>query len=163
MAYINLARDRMRFTKNKASANLAYVAILCNVLYFVSLYSTNIDYYYNTGMGASVVYNLLFLLGVFLCSEGVKGYNVSYAITLIVIGALQIVRIFKIPLEAFNATAVVSGVERAVMELDQFIYVTILLTLSAVACIVAGVICYLRAQALAEHNKLLEELDDAEA
>ena len=30
-----LKKDRMRFVKNKASSNLAYLAIVFNVLYFV--------------------------------------------------------------------------------------------------------------------------------
>lgn len=149
--------DRMKYTKNKASSNLAYLAILFNVLYFVSIYSTNISYYYSINMGASVVYNLLFLLATFLCSEGVKGYKLSYAIAIIAIGAMQIVRIFKIPLEASRTVAVVSGVERAVMETGQLVYVIILLCLSAAACVASGVICVLRERSLTYYLEATEQ------
>ena len=89
-----IKRDRLRFIKNTASANLAYLAILFNVLYFVSIYSSDPgNYYYNIEIGVSVIYNLLFLLTAFLSSEGLKGYKKSYAIIIIVIGALQLVRI----------------------------------------------------------------------
>ena len=89
-----LRKDRMRFVKNKASANLAYLSIVFNVLYFVSIYSSNVgDYYYSILMGVSVVYNLLFLLSAFLSSEGLKSYKRSYAILITVVGALQLVRI----------------------------------------------------------------------
>ena len=51
-----IKQDRLRFTKNTASANLAYLAILFNVLYFVSIYSTDPgNYYYSIDIGVSVV------------------------------------------------------------------------------------------------------------
>ena len=62
-----LKKDRMRFVKNKTSSNLAYLAIIFNVLYFISIYSSDVgNYYYTILIGVSVVYNLLFLLTAFL-------------------------------------------------------------------------------------------------
>ena len=98
-----IKKDRMRFTKNTLSSTLCYIAILFNVLYFASIYSTDVgNYYYNIHIGMSVVYNLLFLLFTFLCSEGVKNYSKGYSIFLLAIGAMQIVRIFEIPMKAHN-------------------------------------------------------------
>ena len=55
-----IQRDRMRFIKNSLSANLAILAIVFNVLYFVSIYRSNVGtFYYNYLMGISVVYNLI--------------------------------------------------------------------------------------------------------
>ena len=103
-----IQRDRMRFTKNTLSSGLALLAILFNVLYFVSIYKSDVgSYYYNIRMGASVLYNLLFMLVVFLCSEGVKSYKSSFAWVLLVIGALQIARIFYLPLTAQDRKSVV--------------------------------------------------------
>ena len=71
--------DRMRYTKNTASSRLALLAIVFDVLFFISLYKSDVDtYYYTILIGASIVYNLIFLLAAFLCSEGVKNYQVSY-------------------------------------------------------------------------------------
>ena len=68
-----IQRDRMRFTKNTLSSGLALLAILFNVIYFVSIYKSDVgSYYYNIIMGASILYNLIFMLVVFLSSEGVK-------------------------------------------------------------------------------------------
>ena len=39
-------KDRLRFTKNKISATLCYLAILFNVLYFVNIYSSDVGNYY---------------------------------------------------------------------------------------------------------------------
>ena len=42
-----LRLDRMRFIKNKLPANLALLAIVFDVLYFVSVYRSDVrDYYY---------------------------------------------------------------------------------------------------------------------
>ena len=97
----NIKVDRMRYTKNKLSSTLAYVAIIFNVLYFVSIYSSNIgNYYYNMSMGLSVLCNLVFLLAAFLCSEGIKNYNIGYAYFLIILSVVQVARIFGIPKRA---------------------------------------------------------------
>ena len=90
-------KDRLRFTKNKLASTLAILGIVFDVLYFVSIYSSDVgNYFYTMIIGASVVYNLLFLLTVFLSSEGVKNYKLGYAVALIAIGVMQIVRIFYI-------------------------------------------------------------------
>lgn len=38
-----IKRDRMRYIKNKPSANLAYLAILLDVIYFVSIYQSDVE------------------------------------------------------------------------------------------------------------------------
>ena len=68
--------DRMRFTKNTTSANLALLAILFNVLFFISIYESDKgSWYYTILVGASILYNLIFLLAAFLASEGVNRYG----------------------------------------------------------------------------------------
>ena len=65
--------DRMRYIKNKTSSNLTILAILFDVFYFVNLYRSDVgDYYYTILIGASIIYNLIFLLAAFLASEGVS-------------------------------------------------------------------------------------------
>ena len=69
-------RDRMRYTKNTLSSTLALLGIVFDVLYFVSIYQSDVGtYYYNILIGASVLYNLIFMLMAFLSSEGVKNYK----------------------------------------------------------------------------------------
>lgn len=149
-----LKKDRMRFVKNDASASLAYLSIVFNVLYFVSIYSSDVgNYYYSITMGASVVYNLLFLLAAFLCSEGIKNYKLSYSIIITVIGALQLVRILGYPMDAFNSVTTDGS---AVMELGQFIYTVVMLSLSAVSAVASGAIGIARSEELRLYNKSLE-------
>ena len=146
-----LKKDRMRFVKNKASSNLAYLAIVFNVLYFISIYSSDVGrYYYSITMGVSVVYNLLFLLAAFLCSEGLKNYKLAYGVTIAVIGALQLVRILGYPLGALTS---VTSDGAAVMEMGQFIYTVLMLTLSSVSAVASGIIGIIRTKILDNYNK----------
>ncbi len=136
-----IKKDRLRYTKNTSSSRLVYSAILFGVLYFVSIYQSNVgNYYYNMTMGLSVVYNLVFLLSSFLASEGLKNYKISYAYLIIVIGVLQIARIWGIPTMAHDEIIVLNQVEQPVMDDGQFMYCTVMLVLSAVACILSGII-----------------------
>lgn len=149
-----IKKDRLRYTKNSLSSTLAILAIVFNVLYFVSIYSSDINqYYYNYNIGLSVVYNLLFLLFTFLCSEGIKNYKNSYALGVIVLGLLQIVRIFEIPTKAHNAIEVVEGVEQLVMSDGQFVFVIIMLSLSCVAAVASGIIGIYKTTVLRAYNK----------
>ena len=149
--------DRMRYVKNTASSRLCYLAILLNVFYFVSIYKSDVgSWYYQILIGASIVYNLLFMLMAFLSSEGVKNYQASYSKLLYGLGAGQIARIFILPLQAHQALVKIGGAEVPVMGNAQFIRVVIYLAGSAACLLAAGVINQSKCTALAGHLKTLE-------
>ena len=136
-----IKKDRLLYTQNKISSNLTYLGIVFGVLYFVSIYQSDVNnYYYTFNIGLSVIYNLMFLLIAFLSSEGLKNYKISYAYLVIAVGIMQIVRIWGIPMDAHKTLTTVEGVVRLVMEDGQFQYCCIMLIVSAVCCILAGVI-----------------------
>ena len=148
-----IKRDRLRYTKNKLSANLTLLAIILNALYFVSIYKSDVgSFYYNYLIGISVVYNLLFMLIAFLASEGVKTYKVGYSFALIGIGVGQIIRIFILPMNASKTSLSLGGEDTMVMESGQFMYVCVCLIASAALCIIAGIVNIAKARALAEHQ-----------
>lgn len=148
--------DRMRFTKNKFSANLSYLAIVFNAIYFVSVYSTDVgSYFYNIEIGFSVVYNLLFMLFVFLASEGVKSYDLKYSVVLTVLGALQIVRIFGIPMNAYYTFIKIGTKQVQVMEQGQFLLCVACLVLSSAAAILGGIVAYIKTRKLRNYEKTL--------
>ena len=150
--------DRMRYAKNALSSRLTYLAILFNVLYFVSIYESDVgSWYYSITIGASIVYNLVFMLMTFLASEGVKNYKMGYSVLLLVAGALQVGRIFYLPLQAYKATVTISKVTYPVMEIPQLPWVIICLALSAACCLAAGVIGVHRSRTLAAYNASLNE------
>ena len=140
--------DRMRYTKNTSSSRLALLAIVFDVLYFISLYKSDVGtYYYTILIGASIVYNLIFLLATFLCSEGVKNYQVSYSWVMMALGAGQILRIFIIPMDAHHT--LVNNVPA--MGDAQFIRIVIYLVLSAVSLFAGAVINIKKSRALSAH------------
>ncbi len=154
---LSIKRDRMLYTKDKTSANLVILSIVFDCLYFVSLYSTDVgSYYYNWVIGASVVYNLLFLLGAFLCSEGVKNRKTGYTGLLLVLGVMQFVRMAYLPTKAHAAVVEVSGQQLQAMGDGQYIYVLACLAASGACVIAAMVISYINNKSLAEHIRTLE-------
>lgn len=152
-----IQKDRMRYTKDKFSSTLVLLAIVLDCLYFVSIYQSDVGtYYYNWVIGVSIVYNLVFLLAAFLASESVKNRREGYSPVLIVLGLIQIGRVFWLPMQARSATTLVNGVELAVMTNGQFVYVSACLILSAVCCIVAAITSARNNKTLAEYMRTLE-------
>ena len=147
-----LKLDRMRYVKNTASSRLCYLAILLNVLYFVSIYKSDVgSWYYQILVGGSIVYNLLFMLMTFLASEGVKNYQKNYSVMLYALGALQVCRIFILPVQAHNAVTKIGSTETVVMGDPQFIRCILYLAGSAACLILAGIINARKAGALNRH------------
>lgn len=160
-----LKLDRMRYTKDKRSANMVLLAVVFNVLYYVSVYQQDHpvvkpispDYpYYSWMIGASVILNLLFLLIGFLCSEGVKGRKSGYTVMLLALGALQIGRIFYLPAKAKAATFTNAGETFHVMTSGQYTFAVIMLALSGVLCIAAALNSYNNNAKLAKYMKSIE-------
>ena len=152
-----ITRDRMKYEKNKLSSSLALIAIAFNALFFASIYrgvKADIGMYYaNILMGGSVLLNLVFMLATFLSSEGVKNYKMPFAVTLLVLAALQIGRIFIYPLGAHTTVlSEADGVKKMVMETPQFIRCLIYLSGSAVCLIVAGVFGIIKTLQLKQHK-----------
>ena len=145
--------DRMRYTKNTTSSRLALLAIVCNVLFFISLYKSDFKtYYYTILIGASIIYNLVFMLATFLASEGVKNYQKGYTWLLLILGCGQIIRIFIYPMKAHNA--VIGG--QQVMGDGQFIRMIIYLSLSAACLFASAVINWQKNRALTAHIASVE-------
>ena len=133
-----IRRDRMRFTKNKLSSTLVLIAILFDVFYFINIYKSDINhnvgnFYYQIRIGASIIYNLVFMLAAFLSSEGVKNYKSEYGYVLLV-----------------------GNASNRVMEAAQHTRVVIYLLISAACCLAAAVVGFIRSRELAAHLASLE-------
>ena len=149
--------DRMRYTKNTLASTLAVLAILFNVFYFISIYESNVgSWYYNILIGASILYNLVFMLAAFLSSEGIKNYKIGYSYAMIVLGVLQIVRIFIYPMRAHAATVTIQEQAVTVMETRQFVFCVIWLLASAACLLVGAVVGMIRSRQLKAHIASLD-------
>ena len=144
--------DRMRYTKNTTASGLALLSILFDVFFFISIYESNVgSWYYNILIGASILYNLIFLLAAFLSSEGIKNYKIAYSYLMIALGIGQIIRIFIYPVTAHNSTVIIQEKAVTVMENPQFIRCVLYLLLSAACLIVGAVVGMTRSKALKDH------------
>ena len=148
--------DRMRYTKNTLASGLALLSILFDVFFFISIYESNVgSWYYNVLMGASILYNLIFLLAAFLSSEGIKNYKISYSYLMIALGIGQIIRIFIYPVRAHAATVTIQEQAVTVMENPQFIRCVLYLVISAACLFVRAFVCITRSKQLKAHLQSL--------
>ncbi len=148
--------DRMRYTKNTLASGLALLAILFDVFFFISIYESNVgSWYYNITIGASILYNLIFLLAAFLCSEGIKNYKQAYAYVMVILGVIQIVRIFIYPMKAHTAAVTIQEQAVTVMESGQFVRCVLYLAISAACLFVGAYVGITRSRQLSAHLKSL--------
>ena len=125
--------------------------------FFISIYESDVgSWYYTILVGGSILYNLIFMLAAFLSSEGIKNYKIGYSYLMIVLGIIQIVRIFIYPVKAHNAVVTIQEQAVTVMETAQFTRVVLYLVLSAVCLFAGAVVGITRSRALAGHLATLE-------
>ena len=149
--------DRMRYTKDTLSANLILVAIVLDALYFVTLYRQDVsDFYYKWWIGASVIYNLVFLLAAFLCSESVKARKTNLTGLLVFLSVMQFVRIGQIPARLKEAVVVVGEESKAVIAGGDYAFLVAMLVISGLCLAVACVTSLLNAKRLGDYMKSLE-------
>jgi len=150
--------DRMRFTKDSLSSSLILIAIVFDALYFVNIYQSDVgSYFYTWVIGASIIYNLVFMLAAFLASEGVKSRKGGYTPLLLAIAVMQIVRIFYIPYRAHNAMTMVNGAEVKVMDSGQFFYTALCLAVSAICLIAAALNSWRNNKRLTAHMQTIQK------
>ena len=156
-----LERDIMRYKKNKLGANLALLGIVFACAYFIVLYAQvkNNNYYYKWSIAFDVIYNLFFLLFVFLFSEQVKNYNRKMFIVQLIVGFLQIARIFWLPLEGILNTYVSGAESVTVISVPTFVCMTVFLALSGVFVISSAIIGYIRSKEVEMFTAQLENGD----
>ena len=153
-----IQHDIMRYKKNKLGANLALLGLVFGCVYFVVLYAQvkNGDYYYNWSLAFDVIYNLFFLLFVFLFSEQVKNYDRKLFILQIIVGALQIARIFWLPLGGITHTYMVGETEQTVITVGTFITMAAALACSGALIIVSAITGYIRSKNVEKFTQELE-------
>ncbi len=96
------------------------------------------------------------MLATFLSSEGIKNSKIGYSWVMIVLGVLQIVRIFIYPMKAHAATVTIQEQAVIVMETRQFIFCVIWLLASAVCLLAGAVIGMIRSRQLQSYLASLD-------
>lgn len=157
-----IQNDIQRYKKNKLGSSLALFGIVFACVYFIFLYAQvkNENYYYRWPIAIDVVYNLIFLLVIFLCSEQVKNYDRKMFYVQIILGVMQFVRIFWLPLAGITETAYVklADVEYrgAVLSTGTFAILAVGLAGSGACVIASAVIGFIRSKNLENFQKKIE-------
>jgi len=127
--------DMLHYKANRLSFWLILLTIALNIAMFLIIYKTT-DCTPNIQLGIDLLVNVIIMLVCFLAAEKTKHYSKSWGIVSIIMGHLQVVRIFWIPLYyflQFRETGKGLGVA-------GFVWCAILLLLSGISMIIAGII-----------------------
>ena len=143
----------MHYKLNKESFIFSLFAILFNALMFLHIYGMQ-SCKSDLLLGLDLVVNIVFMLFAFLCAENKKKYDIKAAYISLGLGALEIVRIFLIPLRYL-----LQNIENSAngLPVGDFSYVTVLLVVSAALLIVSGLICIRKTKKLHAYVKSVEE------
>ncbi len=176
-----LNNDISRYRKNKLGANLALLGLVFNCLYFMLLFGikNSSSRFASMHIGFAVILTLISLLTAFLSSEGVKGYNKTYCIVLIVLAVFQIIRIFGFPLyglqnDLLNVNYFGLEPDTPGVSTIEFVIMLIYLLASAACFVASAVISYIRIKELNDYvqkvesgefdpDDFLKKLDEEEA
>lgn len=171
--------DIMRYKNNGLSFWLCMLAIIFNVAMFLIIYTTRSctsDY----ALGIDLLVNVVFMLAAFLAAEKTKAYNKTAGYVAIGLGAIEIARIFWIPLKYYKMwigwsekvavlkeqllaqgktpeqmaplLPTVEGLSNV-----QFTWCVVLLVLTCLSLIAAGVVAIIKANKLNAHLAKLQE------
>lgn len=157
-----IQNDIQRYKKNKLASALALLGIAFACIYFMFLYAEldNDDYYYKWPIAIDVIYNLIFMLVIFLCSEQVKNYDRRMFYVQIGLGVMQFVRIFWLPLAGITETVYVDLTKitynGAVLSMGTFAILLIGLAGSGACVIASAIVGFVRSKNLENFNKKLE-------
>lgn len=142
-----IAIDIMHFKANRISFWLILLAIALNVAMFIIIYKTNTSKLAaDVQLGLDLIVNVVFMLTCFLAAEKTKRYSREWGIVSIVLGGLEIARIFWIPLFYFLNGGITSG---------SFSACVILLSVGGASMIFAGIIALIKHRILEENAPLL--------
>lgn len=145
--------EKMKYKNDSLAYLLILLGLVVNVVYFVIFYEVNNQFLYSIKIGISVLYNLIFLLSVFLSAENIKKYNRKYAVFTCIIGLMQFVRIFAY-LSEVNAAGVFAG--------NKHMVLVILLIISGVLLILGSIVSIVNSTILKSFVEGKLKLDSAE-
>ena len=136
----------MKYQSDKLSYSLCVFGIIFNVIYFVSIY-TNRSIAPDAVIGADVLINIIFMMVVFLASEKLKLYEKKWNIYALLLGIVQILRVFWLPMHYKNLDMLVGS---------KYILILLWLLSSAAVLILAGINATVNSAILSKANTMSE-------
>lgn len=145
--------EKMKYRNDSLAYLFILLGLVANVVYFIIFYEVNNQFLYTLKIGISIIYNLLFLLGVFLAAENIKKYNRKYAFFTLFVGLMQFVRIFAY-LQEVNGADVFTG--------NKHLTLVILLIISGALLILGSIVSIINSTILKLFVEGKLKLDSAE-
>ncbi|MCQ2536786.1 MAG: hypothetical protein MJ124_00130 [Lachnospiraceae bacterium] len=143
--------ERMRYKNDSLSFTLCMFALVADIVQFMIIYSNSYltDITGKSGfsfyiIGIDIVVNILFMLFAFYVGEELKTYHMKWAVAPVLMGALQIFRMFDFPKKMMEAGYITD---------KQYTICAICLLISAVCMFIAAVNSFVKCSLL---NKLLK-------
>ena len=146
--------ERMRYKNDSLSFTLCMLALIADVIQFTLIYSNSVlssltgvaGFNYYT-IGIDIIVNILFMLFAFYVGEELKTYHIKWAIAPIIMGVLQIYRIFDFPKSMMKFGFITEKLYRVCV---------ICLVFSAVCLFIASVNTFIKSTML---NRYLKTVD----
>lgn len=126
---MNRNAERMQYQSDKLSYWLCILSVVCNAVYFVGLY-TNRYVAPDVNIGADILLNIVFMMIVFLSSEKLKTYEKKWNGYIIIVGAVQILRIFWVPMHFHQLEMLMEG---------KYTLAIVSLVVSGILLLIAGI------------------------
>ncbi len=145
----DVQKDILRYKSNSLARSFCFIAIICNCLAFLFVYSTMSKVSYLTGI--DIVFNILFMLFTFLTAEKIKVYNKNASFAALGLGLLEITHYFWYILIIYTQEG---SIEAWVNYADL-----ILMMVSGGLLIVAAIANYFRSSILENYLNTLAETD----
>lgn len=141
--------DMMHYKGNSLSFWLILLTIALNIAMFIIIYKANTsDLAADLQLGFDLVINVVFMLIAFLAAEKTKRYSREWGIASIILGFIQVIRIFWIPLYYYRNGGITSG---------AFAACVVLLAGGAASIIAAGAFTLVKYRILLENEPLIKK------
>lgn len=137
--------DRMRYSKDKLPYALCMLGLSINVAYFVAMYKNPV-LVSDVTTGLDILYNIIFMMIVFLGGEKAKAYVRNWSYIIGGLGVVQFIRILLLPAH-FLRMEQLTAAEHA--------WLVLFLAASGVSLIAAGIVSYIHSTMLLKHLQTL--------
>lgn len=142
--------EKIKYQENKKSYFFAMLAIVMNITFlFVVLNAVTANFI----VGIKILFNIGFMLSVFLGMEKAKYYSRKWSIILMILGFITIGRIFFVPFMNYLNDSI---------EVSKFIQLAVLLGFEGLFLFISGLIGYRKSHLIIQYKDEFAKLDSGD-
>ncbi len=133
--------DRMRYSKDKLPFALCMLGLSFNVAYFVAMYKNPVPVS-DVTTGLDILYNIIFMMIVFLGGEKAKAYVRSWSYVIGSLGIVQFLRVLLLPAHFLRLEQLTPA---------EHTWLVLFLAASGTSLIIAGIVSHIHSTMLIRH------------